>query len=225
MTKMVKNLSKANTRNIDGFVRREDLDFNDDGNHFTGWEYKGMPITTLRSNKWNETYLAIRVDYIMSDKNFTYDEWYATDESKLTDMFNGVSEFDLDQLILNLETVIAKVDELDAAVANEQIEDCEIIAKLEQEVTFVNEELENAKQMQWWNLSGYYVKSAADYIRSLQQKADSINEKLEALNNAEVSRKELKKMQECFEKYGYVAIKEDDFYVMQLRKYTEKAAA
>lgn len=109
--KIVKNLTVANIKKIEGMVRREDLDFNDDGNHFRGFEYKGMPITTLRSQ--DTTYLSIRVDYLK--KSFTSNEWYETEEYKLCDEFNGVGEFDLDKLIENLEKVINKVNELNEA--------------------------------------------------------------------------------------------------------------
>lgn len=44
-----------------GFKRREDLDFADDGNYFTGYEYKGIPVSYLR---WSEhIYLTFRYTY------------------------------------------------------------------------------------------------------------------------------------------------------------------
>lgn len=108
--KLVKNLSKVNIRSIDGFERREDLDFTDDGNSFKGYSYKGMPITTIRSR--NVTYLSVRVDYLWN--KFDYKSWMQTEEYKKCNEFNGVSEFDIDKLVENLEKIIAKVNELNA---------------------------------------------------------------------------------------------------------------
>lgn len=108
--KLVKNLSKVNIRNIDGFERREDLDFTDDGNKFKGYSYKGMPITTIRCK--GETCLSVRVDYLRN--KFDYKTWMRTEEYKLCDEFNGVSEVDIDKLVENLEKIIAKVNELNA---------------------------------------------------------------------------------------------------------------
>lgn len=108
--KLVKNLSKVNIRNIDGFERREDLDFTDDGNKFKGYSYKGMPITTIRHK--DATYLSVRVDYLWN--KFDYKTWMQTEEYKLCNEFNGVYEIDIDKLVENLEKIIAKVNELNA---------------------------------------------------------------------------------------------------------------
>lgn len=108
--KLVKNLSKVNIRNIDGFERREDLDFTDDGNKFKGYSYKGMPITTIRCK--GETCLSVRVDYLRN--KFDYKTWMQTEEYKLCNEFNGVPEIDIDKLVENLEKIIAKVNELNA---------------------------------------------------------------------------------------------------------------
>ena len=107
---MVKNLSKVIVKNYEGFNLREDLNFSDDGNNFRGFDYKGLPITTLRSNVDGCVYLSIRVDYL--DNDFTYYDWMETEEYKLANEFNGVREFDIDKLIENCERIIAKVNEL-----------------------------------------------------------------------------------------------------------------
>lgn len=40
--------------------------------------------------------------------------WMKTEEWKLCDKFNGVSEFDMEDLIETIEKIIAKVDEMNA---------------------------------------------------------------------------------------------------------------
>lgn len=130
--KIVKNLSIANIRKFENFVRREDLDFTDDGNHFKGFSYKGMPITTLRAD--NTTYLSIRVDYLKNE--FTYREWMQTEEYKLCNKFNCVSEFDIDELVENIETILAKVAEMNEAAINEEIDMTKVKAALANEIKY-----------------------------------------------------------------------------------------
>lgn len=105
--KMVKGLTKANARKY-GIEVREDLDFNYDGSRFRGFSYKGMPMTQCIYQ--GICYLSIRVDSLTN--NFTHNEWSETQESKLANEFNGVSEFDIDKLIENLEAIISKVNEM-----------------------------------------------------------------------------------------------------------------
>jgi len=108
--KIVKNLSVENIREFEGFVRREDLDFFENGKHYKGFSYKRIPITTLREDII--TYLCIRVDYL--ENEFTYEEWMKykewmqSEEYKLCDKFNGVFEFDIDELVEIIETIIKK---------------------------------------------------------------------------------------------------------------------
>ena len=73
------------------FTRREDMDFNDDGNKFKGYQYKGIPATYT---KWQDmTFIAFRYDYGNSE---IYEKFCnLTDEEKqevrdLFNEFNGV---------------------------------------------------------------------------------------------------------------------------------------
>lgn len=44
-----------------GFIRREDIDFNDDGNRFKGYEYHGIVVTYIRYQ--DHAYINFRYDY------------------------------------------------------------------------------------------------------------------------------------------------------------------
>lgn len=109
MNKIVKKLTKVNASKF-GIEIREDLNFKDDGNYFRGFSYKGMPMTQCYAD--GNCYLAIRVDYLKN--KFSYRDWMKTEEWKLCDKFNGVSEFDMEDLIETIEKIIAKVDEMNA---------------------------------------------------------------------------------------------------------------
>lgn len=218
--KMVKNLSKVIVRNYEGFNLREDLNFSDDGNYFRGFDYKGLPITTLRSNIDGTTYLSIRVDYLHNE--FTWEDWRATEEYKLEDEFNGVSEFDLDKLIENCEKIIAKVNELNEKARNEVINMDEVETRIIKEAEMIEAVIEYTKEnLKWWNLRDYYLKEAKEYIKRLMEKhGRMLEEDLEKMDN-----RRKKEMVQRLEKYGYVHAKEDDFYITQLKKFVEESQA
>lgn len=218
--KMVKNLSKVIVRNYEGFNLREDLNFSDDGNYFRGFDYKGLPITTLRSNIDGTTYLSIRVDYLHNE--FTWEDWSATEEYKLEDEFNGVSEFDLDKLIENCEKIIAKVNELNEKARNEVINMDEVETRILEEAEMIEAVIEYTKEnLKWWNLRDYYLKEAKEYIKRLMEKHDRmLEEDLEKMDN-----RRKKEMVQRLEKYGYVHAKEDDFYITQLKEFVEESQA
>ncbi len=96
-----------------GFTRRPDLDFSDDGTRFVAYDYNGLPITYCKYI--GNYYLQIRVDYLKN--SFNYKDWMNTEEYKLAHEFNGVSEVNVDKLIENCIRIKAKVAELNA-IAN-----------------------------------------------------------------------------------------------------------
>jgi hypothetical protein len=209
--KMVKNLTLANIRNIDGMVRREDLDFADDGNHFKGFTYKNMPITTLRAD--GETYLTVRVGYLKN--SFTYKEWFATEEDKLCDEFNGVSEFDLDKLIENLERIIAKVDEMNAKAEAEDIDTTEVEQVLKSEIEYAEKAIADFKaNYDWFNADNYRLKNYVHYAKNLQSNIDSAK----AIDFTTLSRKQKAEFTQRLKEYGYVTFRNDGFYIKQLKE-------
>lgn len=207
--KIVKNLSIANIRKFEGFVRREDLDFTDDGNHFKGFSYKGMPITTLRAD--NITYLCIRVDYL--ENEFTYKEWMQTEEYRLCNEFNSVSEFDIDKLIENLEKVIAKVAEMNEKAMNEEIDTTEAKATLANEIKYAEQVVENFKNnFKWYEANEYKLKCLIDYLKSEELEIKRAKE----IDFDTMSRKQKREVVERLTNCGYVAINVNDFYLREL---------
>lgn len=215
MAKMIKNLTVANIRGIEGFERREDLDFSDDGNRFRGFSYKGMPITTLRSH--DETYLSIRVDYLNNE--FTYREWMKTEEHSLCEEFNGVYEIDLDKLIENLEKIIAKVAEMNKKAASEVIDTSELEAKLASEVEYAESIVEDMKKnFKWYEVNAYVVKSMAEFVGAVSSKI----EKIKNYDFGTMDVRTKRALVERFRDYGFVEFKENDFYLNEMKKYLGK---
>lgn len=207
--KIVKNLSVANIRKYEGFERREDLDFADDGNYFRGFSYKGMPITTLRTD--NTTYLCIRPDYL--ETKFTYKDWMKTEEWKLCDEFNGVSEFVMESLIENLEKVIAKVNEMNAAAEAEVIDVTEVVHALFTEVEMATEVVNNFKaNCKWYDMPSHKLATLVRYMKSMETIIANVN----AIKVDELDNKQKKEMVQRLNEYGYVRIRKDDFYLTEL---------
>lgn len=182
--KMVKSLTKANTAKY-GIEVREDLNFNDDGNRFRGFSYKGMPMTQCVSQ--GECYLSIRVDYL--ENNFTYKEWMQTEEDALCDEFNGVNEFDIEKLIENLEKVIAKVNEMNSNCEVDEAEIKQGIEIVKEEISEIEEAIFEAAQASWWRISEYKIKRAADYMRSLERKVNEGYKLIEGIENESIRNK------------------------------------
>ena len=216
--KMVKNLSKVIVKNYEGFNLREDLNFSDDGNHYRGFDYKGLPITTLRSKIDNCVYLSVRVDYLNND--FTVQDWMETEEYKLANEFNGVSEFDIDKLIENCERIIAKVNELNEKARNEVIDTTDVEEAIQAEAKMVEENIEYVKaNLEWWNLEYGALKLVKDYMSILIDKKEMLlNKDVKQMPN-----KRKKELVYNLEKYGYVYVKENEFYIRELKKFVKKS--
>lgn len=214
--KMVKNLSKVIVKNYEGFNLREDLNFTDDGNHFKGFDYKGLPITTLRRN--DSVYLSIRVDYL--DNDFCYQDWMETEEYKLANEFKGVSEFDLDKLIENCERIIAKVNELNEKARNEVIDTTDVEEAISVEAKMVEEAIEYVKaNLEWWNLEYGALKLVKHYMSILMEKQEMLLRK----DVKQMDNKRKKELVYKLEKYGYVYVKENEFYIRELKKFVKKS--
>lgn len=207
--KIVKNLSVANISKFEGFVRREDLDFTDDGNYFRGFSYKGMPITTLRTD--NTTYLCVRADY--PENEFTYKEWMQTEEYRLCDKFNGVSEFDIDELVENIEIILAKVAEMNEVAINEEIDMTEAKVALADEIEYAEKAVENFKNnFKWYEAGEYKLRWLIDCLKSEEQEIKRAKE----TDLDTMPKRQKRKIAERLTNYGYVAIKKDSFYLREM---------
>lgn len=216
--KMIKNLSKVIVKNYEGFNLREDLNFSDDGNHFRGFDYKGLPIITVRSKIDNCVYLSVRVDYLNND--FTVQDWMETEEYDLANELNGVSEFDIDKLIENCERIIAKVNELNEKARNEVIDTTDVEEAISVEAKMIEENIEYVKaNLEWWNLEYGALKLVKHYMSILIEKQEMLLRK----DVKQMDNKRKKELVYKLEKYGYVYVKENDFYIRELKKFVKES--
>lgn len=97
-------------KNIEGFVRLSQYDYSDDGSHFTMWMYKGIPFSQCRA--LGETFISFRQDYLGELKkagltditmDAPWEMWSETAAYSLGDKFNGVENFELEDLMSSIE--------------------------------------------------------------------------------------------------------------------------
>lgn len=225
MAKMVKSLTKVNGAKV-GIEVANELNFGDDGNFFRGFMYKGMPMTQCYSKKDGEVYLCIRVDYLKN--NFTHKEWMETEEYHLCDEFNGVTEFDLDKLVENLERVIAKVREMNenATASTAELEEAKQI--LGQEVSDIEDFTEQVKyEFEWWNCKNhYYIKTIIDYMQTLEKKAKQGRELIANLDSMTIIEQKtwIERARYAIQNVNSKMLG-GDFYMKQITEYIQKSNA
>lgn len=210
--KMITGLTKANIKNT-GIELSPEHDFTDDGNRFRGFIYKGMPMTQCRAD--GTCYLTIRVDYL--DNDFDFKEWMKTAEYQLEDEFNGVSEFDMDKLVENLEKIIAKVNEMNAAAKSETLDMTPVKEALKTEIEYAESVVNEFKtNFKWYEADGYKLRSLVDYLKSEEKEIAHAKDLLE---NADTLEKKIQRhMLIGFKEYGYVEIRSNSFYLDQMKK-------
>ena len=179
MAKMVNKLTAKNGLSY-GIEVAPQYDFMDDGNHFRGFIYKGIPITQLYSRLDKTVYLAIRVDY-MRDNNFTYSEWMDTEEYRLCDKFNGYSgEFSIEELVENLEKIIKKINEMNntASVSEEDFDNA-IAIMINKANEFDNFVKFASTKIDW---SDNNIHTLVTYLNFLAKEAKGIRNKIERIS-------------------------------------------
>lgn len=219
----MKTITENRIKGIEGFRRAPEHDFTDDGSRFIGFEYKGLPLTQHRSSQYG-TYLSFRVDYISHKKGFTYEDYSNTSWYHLCGKYNGVTELpELEEIIKDLEVVVAGIKELEEKVNNETIDCSKVVERAKFEKKLVEDKIANFKtKFEWWNCkSDYDLKKARDYVNSLQYKIARL-EKLIANPEQDTN---IRHITQFVEKYSYIEVKEDNFYITQLDELLDKQVA
>ena len=194
--KTVKNLSVANIKGTN-FVRREDLDFSDDGNRFRGFSYKGLPITTLYSDGY--VYCDVRPDYLQY-KGVPWEMWKETEEYKLCDKYNGTSELiDLEDLANICDRVLAKLDSMKSEMNNMDCSEqkSKVWEVLKKEEAELKEFIEKAEGFNFFKsfmdnkISDRDIKKAKDYLSSLKNDYARIIKMISELRMDLMSKKDI----------------------------------
>ena len=108
---MIKSVTESRIKNIEGFAYLPRYDFSDDGIRFTMWIYKGIPFSQHRSSKYG-TFISLRYDYLTTMKkagltdltmDAPWEMWSKTEAYSLGDKFNGINNFELEDLMNTIE--------------------------------------------------------------------------------------------------------------------------
>lgn len=228
MAKMVKRLTAKNGV-MYGIEAAPQYDFEDDRNYFRGFVYtsningnKGfeLPLTQCYSRNDKTVYLCVRVDYLMGNA-FTYKEWMETEEWKLTDKFNGCDEFDLEELVSNMERIIAKVNELNEKAVEEKLDPKPVVEQLEREIDEAGLVLLAARSIDLFNpdLNDYEVRDIRKYYGFIRNEINYMKEMIEKIESGMIERKFLKEMIDRFNNDGYVRFRKTDYFAKKLMEY------
>lgn len=222
--KTVKNLSVTNIKGTN-FVRREDLDFSDDGNRFRGFSYKGLPITTLYSD--GRVYCSVEVDY--TNNNIPWELWSKTEEYELCDKYNGTSELiDLEDLANICDKVLAKLDSIKSEMNNMDLSEqkSKIWKVLNDEELELKAFIEKAEGFNFFKsfmdnkISDWEIKHIKDYLSSLKNDYMRIIKMISELRMDEMSKKDIIHYAE-FASKGFVVLS-CKFYIEKITEYMNK---
>jgi len=204
--KIIKNLNMNIVKKGIGFNRREDLDYTNNGSKIKGYDYKGIPITTLRED--GVTYLHINA---MGAENveFTKYDWDETEESKLEFEFNGLADFYLEKLIDSCEKILAKIHELNEECEAETLDIATVIKRLEFEKLYCEAFICKARySVRWWEIDMYNLRRIKFAYNSLEEYVEILSDMINSTDKFFLE--ENKKMVRCyikrFEKCGYVIL-------------------
>lgn len=179
MAKMVNKLTAKNGI-FYGIEVAPQYDFIDDGNHFRGFIYKGIPMTQLYSRLDKTVYLCIRVDYLR-DNNFTYKEWTDTEEYRLCDKFNGYSgEFSIEELVENLEKIIKKINEMNRTVSVSEEDFDNAIATMINKANEIDNFVKFASTKIDWSVDD--IHTLVTHINYLAKEAKGIRYRIERIS-------------------------------------------
>ena len=231
MAKMVKRLTAKNGV-MYGIEAAPQYDFGDDGNYFRGFVYTSningnegfeLPLTQCYSRNDKTVYLCVRVDYLEGNA-FTYKEWMETEEYGLADKFNGCGEFDLEELVSNMEKIIAKIKELNEKADEEKIDSKPVVDQLKREIDEASLILLAAKSIDLFNpnLKDYEVKKIRECYSFIRKYINTMYEMIEKIESGLIERKTLKEMIDRFNGYGYVEFKKTDYFAKTIMEYTRK---
>ena len=217
----MKTITINSIKKARGFARRVEFDFKDDGNSFTGWSYRGLPITQLRSD--GQTYFCFRVDYLNEHSSvpvkFTWYDWMQTEGYKMADKWNGVDELPttMDEIASVGDKIISCIEELNAKVEKEEVSVGPIISKLLEEECYFAKEYAKITLVDLFDerLSEYDVKILRDYSKSIYAYCKQAQKMRVDIKAGKFSKKSLKELSQKLDKYGYVSNNASDCYYVK----------
>lgn len=195
-----------------GINRTPEIDFIDDGTHFSGYEYKGLPITYVKAE--GKMYFCMRVDYLrdLTSSDYINKEWWRT-----CDLFNGVEEIDKVDLLIALEKVVQGVRELREEISNSELDFTDLIDRKTDEIIMINEKINEVKEkFNWLEADNYSVSSVRSKVKALE------NYRNQLINLSEVNTPVMREHLHRVKTSGYIYLKEKCYYIEMLNSLIEQ---
>lgn len=227
-----------------GFIRRKDLDFGDDGAYFKGYEYNGMPITYLRCkeqiSKFDKErqqyiyldeyeyrcYISVRADYIVTDNreklSFTTIDMLNTNWYKDCDKFNGVNEdeVDIDELKNIINNAWVGLHELNDRVVKEVVDYNKLKNRLSTEIYKGNILLEKFKvNFNCFDkgLSRWELQGYIGDFHALENNVKSSTEWLDTIYEKPLYA--LREAMQALDDYGYIVFNHKSYSIQEMIEY------
>ena len=224
---VVKNLTAKRVEQVGGKAATQ-FDFSDDGNSFKMYVLSGVPLSVTRNGGF--TYLSFRDDYIesfhkagLTDLTFNvpHSIWSRNSAYKLGHKYNGVEEFDFENLIADLQQFRNAIIEAQKAFEAQTIEVGDLIEKLRSEAQAGRAFIENwRKNFDWFSFDDYKMNSYRRYAKSLLVECDDAEKLASEVENNTISKTELYNLVERRRNNGWVRVdlSEHDFYYRSLKE-------
>lgn len=208
----IKDLTKR------GWIRREDLDFKDDGTKFKVLEYtNGLQATYTKSDGYY--YLALRIDYI---GDLLYEEYSQMNSYKLADEFNYSLEVDADKVCENAKLIMEEYNELKKIVDKKEINFKKIIDQAQKEKSMVDRILydSNISIDDLNHLDMIELRQLKQYRETIK---NSSTNRLKNLAEEKYTNRELRQMEYRLKNSGYLTVDANGYYITRIKEIIKKA--
>lgn len=190
---MIKSVTENRIKNIEGFVYLPQYNFSDDGNRFTMWMYKGIPFSQHRDSRYG-TFIYLRYDYLPTMKkdgltditmDASWEVWSKTEAYKLGNKFNGVDDFELEDLMNTIEEYREGIIAVSKKFAEASIDVEPLKKAIANEIAEVKKILEDSKaNFDWLNASDYAIKEFRDGYKITEKKIATAYDDLKTKSKA-----------------------------------------
>lgn len=196
-----------------GCIRNESRDYTGRGLRYKFLKYEDLDICYIKDGEEYNLWVEIPSD----EDNFIYydyceEEWY-----KNCFRYDGCYEIDVDDFIGICKVAKEKIEELRNR-PKEVIDTSKMEERRLYEIENTKKIIEEVKNSNLiWELDDWEASRMLDYMRSL------INEvkRVEELDFSKEDYRDLRSDRRRFEEYGYIYIKDDDFYIRELKEMIE----
>ena len=200
-----------------GFIRRKDLDFSDDGLRYYMYEYEGILVSKAIED--NFIYIYVKASQLLDVLDITYYDYNKTEWYKLCDEFNGVKEVNIEKLKENILKIKEGMEETKIKIANEVLDWKAYDKRADEEIELINNFIKEHSRIEinFLDRDSYKYNKLNDTFYYFEKLTDYV-EKLKTCKKTH-DRYGYKR----FEQYHYICIKDyEDYYFKSILEVVNK---